>query len=1164
MIKIDINSIRSRLLFWFLLLTIIPLTTVMLITYTQQAKNIEKRTFDKLTAIRDLKVNRLNAWLTERESDLRTMATNKELTDLEYIIKDESINTTDNHILKEVNEIIHRYQKNYTSYHDIFIINPHNARIISTTNDSLLGKDVKSKDYFKNPLKTGKLSFSDVYYSEFLSHNTITYSIPIFCTQHNGEHIIGILVAYLDLDSTLYKLLLNRVGLGKTGETLIVNKDVLALNELRWHKDAPLNLQISAEPAVKAASGQTGIIITNDYRNKKVLAAYDHIDKTGWGFVCKQDMHELNAPIRVMIRKYLIIFSIYLLVIIIVAIIISSSISRPIIEINKITQQISKGDLRARSSSKSKGELGSLSRQINEMAEMTESRIKIQEGVNLITEAMIGKSSMNEFADSLIYQLKDICKADLISFGIHSYSANDYENIATIGFTKELLSLLEAKDLKDNFNKLISKKEIQRLSIPPNTIHSRVKDVFGDIPYEITFIPIVTDDVIVAVITILNKNKFEKYALEILNQSWTNINTAYSNLLSGERTRILAEQLTIMNRQLELKTEELQEQAEELQAQAEELQEQSEELQNQTEELQHTSEELQEQNIELEAQRKQVEEANKLKSEFLSNMSHELRTPLNSIMALSRVLIMQAKNKLNDEENNYLEIVERNGKKLLNLINDILDLSKIEAGKMEISPEFISLSSLLKMTAENLQSIAEEKALALSLNIPADLPFIETDESKLYHILTNIIGNAVKFTEDGSVDISVRQESKSLVVEVKDSGIGISEEMLPYIFDEFRQVDGSTSRRFEGTGLGLAIAKKMSKVLGCEISVESKLGEGTVFTITIPIKWSEDIYIVDENNHKKKTSKAKPYDSLLSKEKDIDEENKIAESHILIIDDNDDVITQLKAVLKEEGYIINVARGGQEALDYFKHSIPHGIILDLMMPEIDGFEVLEDIRTTEKTKNIPVLILTAKDLTKDELAKLSSNNIQQLIHKGDVDIDKLLNKIRLMLNIEPKLGTRNFYTERSRSAELETRNSESVTRNFYTEQSRSAKPETNLPNILIVEDNPDNMTTLKAILKGKYNIYEAVDGEQGLKIAQSQQPDLILLDMSLPEMEGEKVIQILKGNDKTKDIAVIAVTAQAMLGDKEKFLEAGCDGYIPKPIEQDELFGEIGRLLNGH
>lgn len=269
------------------------------------------------------------------------------------------------------------------------------------------------------------------------------------------------------------------------------------------------------------------------------------------------------------------------------------------------------------------------------------------------------------------------------------------------------------------------------------------------------------------------------------------------------------------------------------------LEVQAEELMAQSEELQLSSETLSEQNIELEAKSKQVEEANRLKSEFLSNMSHELRTPLNSVMALSNVLITQTKDKLNDEEKSYLEIIERNGKRLLSLINDILDLSKIEAGKMNVSPEIISFGNLLQIIKENMQNIAEKKGITLTLNIAHKLPKIKTDESKLHQVLLNVVGNAIKFTEKGSVDIRAKNDQKYIYVEVQDTGIGISKEDISHVFDEFRQADGSSSRQFEGTGLGLAIANKLSNILGANIKVESELGIGSVFTVQIPIKWIE-------------------------------------------------------------------------------------------------------------------------------------------------------------------------------------------------------------------------------------------------------------------------------------------------------------------------------------
>ncbi|MFK5856529.1 MAG: ATP-binding protein [Bacteroidota bacterium] len=391
----------------------------------------------------------------------------------------------------------------------------------------------------------------------------------------------------------------------------------------------------------------------------------------------------------------------------------------------------------------------------------------------------------------------------------------------------------------------------------------------------------------------------------------------------------------------------------------------------------------------IEKQKIQVETANKLKSEFLSNMSHELRTPLNSIMVLSNVLVNQTKDRLDSEEKSWLEIIERNGKQLLALINDILDLSKIEAGKMEIITNYISIDTQLRLVVDNMKSMAEKKNLSLTLNILNSLPQVETDDAKFHQLILNIVSNAVKFTKKGSVDISAKHEADNIIIKIKDSGIGISQEMLPFIFDEFRQVDGTSAREYEGTGLGLAIASKLLKILGGNISVESELGIGTIFTITIPVSWHEEsIKANDENS------------------------------------------------------------------------------------EINS----------ESTK----------------IVEVDQNKVETISEAS----------------------------------------------------------------ILVVEDKPDNMTTIKAILKNKYNIMEAVDGEQGLDMIISLLPDLVLLDMSLPKLDGIEILKIVRADEKAKNIPIIAVTAQTMKGDKEKFMDAGCNAYIPKPIDPVELLTEIRKLLN--
>jgi len=268
-----------------------------------------------------------------------------------------------------------------------------------------------------------------------------------------------------------------------------------------------------------------------------------------------------------------------------------------------------------------------------------------------------------------------------------------------------------------------------------------------------------------------------------------------------------------------------------------------------------------------------------------------------------------------------------------------------------------------------------------------------------------------------------------------------------------------------------------------------------------------------------------------------------SEPRILIVEDNEVTVIQIRKVLEKEHFIVDIASGGKQALEYMQYNRPDGIILDLMMPEVDGFEVLESIRSTKETKKIPVLILTAKDLTKKDLSELSNNNIQQLIQKGDVDIDGLLFKVRLMLGNEPKFSTVPSAGNK-------------IVRKKIAPLSGSE-----LPRVLIVEDNIDNMITIKALLGSSYAIFEARDGEEGLACALQELPDLILLDVSLPRMDGIEVVSQLKRSEKTQGIPVIAVTAHAMLEDRERFLSSGFDDYLTKPIDYKVLHSLVVKWI---
>lgn len=562
----------------------------------------------------------------------------------------------------------------------------------------------------------------------------------------------------------------------------------------------------------------------------------------------------------------------------------------------------------------------------------------------------------------------------------------------------------------------------------------------------------------------------------------------------------------------------------ELKRRAEILAEQNIELEAQKTELASQSHELAEQNAELEIQKQQLNEANRLKSVFLSNMSHELRTPLNSVIALSGVLNRRLADKIPHDEYSYIEVIGRNGKHLLSLINDILDLSRIEAGKEVVDISVFNLNNLIADLTEMLQPQAEQKNLQLIHNNRNEEIKVASDAAKCRHILQNLIGNAIKFTETGKVEITTFANSTSITVKVADTGIGILPEHREHIFNEFTQADGSTSRRFGGTGLGLAIARKYAQLLNGFVEVESELGSGSVFTLTLPLKFSDKIDAPAGNESitqhmKSKITGIKKGDFTKT---------------ILVIEDSEPAVIQIKDALDENGFKVIVASDGIRALEMIKEQKPDGIILDLMMPGIDGFEVLRKLRTSAENGLTPVLILTAKQVTKEELSFLKGNNISQLIQKGDVNLNELISAVTQMVHKEPE------YIEKT------------------VKKPRLIKEK---PTILIVEDNLDNMLTARVLLQEDYVVFEATDGKQGVEMAIKHVPDLILMDISLPELDGISAFKQIRNTITTCNIPVIALTASALISDREQILAEGFDAFVAKPIDEDQFFSTIKQTL---
>ncbi|HWQ68115.1 MAG TPA: response regulator [Methanospirillum sp.] len=776
----------------------------------------------------------------------------------------------------------------------------------------------------------------------------------------------------------------------------------------------------------------------------------------------------------------------------------------PVRELTVVTEQYRMGRLDVRSRYESENELGLLSVSFNNLAETIQTEIQIREKVARISEIMLSEDEITSFCRELLAELIQHTNSQIGAIYRLNIEKTDFLLLDSIGLSASAHPSFSAITQEGEFGLALVTGLVQHITEIPDDTRFILSTVSGDIrPREIITIPILTGKEVIAVISISSVSPYSGEAIRLVNDIQRILTARFNGVLAYTKNRELSQTLESQNRELSA---------------------QSHELISQTRALK-------DQNTELDIQKQQLAEANRLKSVFLSNMSHELRTPLNSVIALSGVLSRRLQGSIPDDEHSYLEIIERNGRLLLSLINDILDIARIEAGREDLQINTFSIEELIHTVIEMVEPQAQEKNIGLESRIETGIQGITTitsDQSKCQHILLNLVSNAVKFTEKGTITISVTMIDDVLQITVTDTGIGIAEDMIPYIFDEFRQADERIGRTYGGSGLGLAIAKKYTNLLGGTITVQSTPGTGSTFTLRLPLNFSQEL--VDPPIKTTDTAQQ----GMPSTMKNVSGRGET----ILLVDDNEPAIIQITDLLKEQGYQIRIARDGKDALKQIQHSVPDAMILDLMMPEVDGFTVLHTLRRQEKTALIPVLILTAKHITQDELKFLTGNHIHQLIQKGDISRSGLLAAVK------------NMVYQNKENAETAPTNTIPLT----------APP---IPTILVIEDNPDNMTTMRALLSERSILIEASDGQSGIEEVRAHRPDIILLDLSLPGLDGFAVLDALRKEESLNNIPIIALTARAMKGDREEILERGFDGYLSKPVDEDLLRRTIQRVLYG-
>ncbi len=761
----------------------------------------------------------------------------------------------------------------------------------------------------------------------------------------------------------------------------------------------------------------------------------------------------------------------------------------PLNKLTDMTDRLQQGDLTARSDYKSGNEFGELTDAFNMMADALETDAHFKEDIATLSAVMLRSESLEDFANDVLENIMKLTGSFTGAFYLLNDDKSSYIPFTSIGLKQDKLSSFLVMNREGEFGVALGKGQLQHISDIPINTQMIFSTVSGDfLPKDIITLPVLMDNEVIAIISLSSMKGYTESTTQLLNSVQNELAARLNGLLAAKKI-------------IEFSND---------------LQKSNDGLNEQAKELAMQSRELTEQNRELEMQKKQLDEAAQLKNTFLSNMSHELRTPLNSVIALASVLHNRLEGRIPDEEHGYLDVIERNGKNLLALVNDLLDLSKIESGKQEVFTEQFNMGLLIHETVELLAPQAERKGIELINEVGLDIEPIQSDKEKCRHILENIIGNAVKFTEEGTVKISVDISEERLNILVTDTGIGIADDHLEMIFDEFRQADESSSRTNGGTGLGLAIAKKYAQMIDATIDVESIEGKGSVFTFSVPF-----------SNESLQEAKKEYATVFARKHKMGSAIGTTLQKTLLLVDDSEPAIIQTTDILKENGYKVLIARNGQEAIELLNFNRPDGVILDLMMPVMDGFETLKNIRSIEKNAKIPILILTAKHITKDELSFLKSNHVAELIQKGSIEKDQLLGAVYDLVKNED---------------------------NDF--------PSENKPKILYIDDNPDNRLSFSALFKDQYIVIEAADGKSGLKKAIENMPDVILTDLALPGMDGFKVLDEKKKLKRLNHIPVVAVSAIKMNTNESDVLDYGFDGYIAKPIDTAELDKIIKGLLD--
>lgn len=584
------------------------------------------------------------------------------------------------------------------------------------------------------------------------------------------------------------------------------------------------------------------------------------------------------------------------------------------------------------------------------------------------------------------------------------------------------------------------------------------------------------------------------------------------------------EELKVTNEELINKTEMLQASEEELRVQQEELRENNIELEEKAKLLADKNQVIEEAREAILLKMEELEASGRYKSEFLANMSHELRTPLNSILILARILKDNKASNLSTEEEKYASVIFKAGNDLLQLINDILDLAKIESGKIELVYEEIKVDEMAEDLKLLFSEVAKSKSINYNIAFEKGLPAeIEIDRFRTDQIIKNLLSNAFKFTpNNGEVKISFSLQDEDLKIEVSDTGIGIPEQKQKLIFEAFQQADGSTSREFGGTGLGLSISKELAKYMGGKITVASVVNAGSQFSLIIPIKKPEANYAEAQISQKIADFVSAPHkdENVKAHLPVINPTPKNGKPILLVVEDDEVFNDFLKDYGESKGYKVVQVYNGNLVFENAVTLMPDAILLDVMLPGIDGWKVLKLLKSDLKTAHIPVHIMSAGDQRNTKAIKSGALSFL----KKPVELDAL----------------------------------DHIFSQINTDNSKAYQ------NILLVEDHQVQSDALAKMFRERnVNVQQAYTGVETLALLKEKHYDCLILDLNLPDVSGLDLLEQIKENDDYKDLPVIINTAMELDQEKMSRLLKYSDATVMKSTKSsDRILDEVNLFLH--